>query len=131
MKEFLGYKCDHCSKLYQKKHACSDHEEICLKNPENYKPCLDSCEFLKRKEIEYYTGFDDYHSGEPVYKKTKGFHCSKLDKLMMHPNMERSNLDISYVYLDSEETEQHKMPCSCPHLKNWQMEIDNLDNIFK
>ena len=132
MIEFHGYKCEHCKKKYERKHACADHEETCLKNPKNYRACLDSCEFLKRKGIEYYTGIDNYYSGEPEYKKTEGFYCSKYDKLLMHPKMERSNLELSYVYVEEDEIKQEQMPEKCEGLNNWKMNLDHsLGKIFK
>lgn len=37
--------CDHCNKLYQRKHAAIKHEERCYKNPVNHRPCFE-CKHL-------------------------------------------------------------------------------------
>ncbi|MFT5450582.1 MAG: hypothetical protein ACI9N9_000059 [Enterobacterales bacterium] len=49
MKEFNGYKCDHCSKLYQRKGACESHEVSCKKNPENKRPCFECKNLIKER----------------------------------------------------------------------------------
>lgn len=43
------YFCDHCNKVYQRKHNCVKHEDLCKKNPENIPLCY-SCEFCEKKE---------------------------------------------------------------------------------
>jgi len=44
------YKCDHCNKLYQRKHACIKHEIACHKNPENHRVCFGCMHLCKKKK---------------------------------------------------------------------------------
>jgi hypothetical protein len=55
MKKIQALKCDHCSKLYQRKGACESHELSCKKNPENKRPCFE-CKHLTKERYE-----DDGH----------------------------------------------------------------------
>lgn len=112
MKEFTGYKCDHCGKLYQREHACETHERKCMKNPVNHRDCLNFCSHLDRRDIEYDTGLTDYLSGEPVYRKSRAFHCNLKKQLMLHPKVENEN-NLSWVLLNGEESEQFQMPRKC------------------
>tara|TARA_R110002012_G_scaffold155511_2_gene316396 strand:+ start:206 stop:592 length:387 start_codon:yes stop_codon:yes gene_type:complete len=80
MKEFKGYKCDHCGKLYQKKHACEKHEEkLCSKSPNNQHPCH-KCKYLEVGEGEYITS---NCMGYDVEVRQKFFFCSKK-KVNLH-----------------------------------------------
>lgn len=71
MKEVPAYLCEHCGKVYLKRHACKKHEEdICPKNPE-IRPLCYSCEhyheeLMKREIIAYYL---ETYFGEDVYEK--------------------------------------------------------------
>ena len=77
MKEFQGYKCDRCGKLYQRKHACEKHEnELCRKHPNNSHPCW-FCPHLTDSLENTFIG-DDSYSGE-VWIKQKSFYCKKKE----------------------------------------------------
>jgi len=52
MIEIKGYKCEHCSKLYQRVKSCELHEKLCRKNPENWTPCFHCAHFVKGA-VEY------------------------------------------------------------------------------
>ena len=60
------YKCDYCRKLYQRKHACIEHEPNCRKNPDNFQKCFDGCVNLIKKEVIY---FLDLYGGEHKMSK--------------------------------------------------------------
>ena len=108
------YKCDFCPKELKRKHAMSNHEERCYKNPENDRPCL-HCQNLEQKEIEFYTGIDTYHGAGPIYRKSKTFYCKAKDILLLHPKTAyfTGHGQISWVNLNDVETEQFDMPLTC------------------
>lgn len=78
------YNCDHCNKLYQRKHAIIKHEPICSLNPENRRPCF-GCVSLIKKEvvIESETEYN-------VYRDTKNvLFCKKKEVHLYPPKIER------------------------------------------
>ena len=82
-KNITAYFCSHCNKLYQRKHACIDHEKLCMSNPEIERACY-SCIHFEKKDIRYY--FDSY-PGED-HRKLSLLHCKKLDKFLYPPKVE-------------------------------------------
>lgn len=75
MKEFQGYKCDHCGKLYQRKKACKKHEnELCGKAPKNNHPCF-NCPHLHVEIIDVFYGH--HYNGAEIWNKSKAFQCTK------------------------------------------------------
>jgi len=77
MKEFKGYKCDHCGKLYQIKHACEKHENIsCRKHPKNDHRCW-HCPHIQVSIEDLFVG-DCPYSGEE-WRKQKTFYCKKKE----------------------------------------------------
>ena len=77
MKEFQGFKCEHCGKLYQLKYACEKHEDkTCKKHPNNLHPCW-RCPHLVESVVDHFLG-DDPYSGE-VWVKAKAFYCDKKE----------------------------------------------------
>ena len=92
-KKMLIHICEHCRKLYQRKHACERHEKYCKKNPDNKHACFEFCNYLKRVEVED-THFD-YHGNE-LYDYISGieFHCTKTDTEMFSYIAERKGLDV-------------------------------------
>ena len=77
MKEFQGFKCDHCGKLYQKKHACEKHEgSLCRKHPNNSHPCW-FCPHLSESTIDHFRGEDPY-MGE-IWVKSRSYYCKKKE----------------------------------------------------
>lgn len=71
------YGCGFCKKKLFRKHAMVKHEEFCTRNPKNFAMCS-GCKFLREEMVEISTGSD--YNGEENFIKSKGFHCSKLDK---------------------------------------------------
>ena len=101
------YKCDFCGKKLFRKHAMSNHEEVCFNNPKNFKACMD-CKFLEKIQIDapWNQGHPDYCSNE---KQVSTFNCNKLDKMMFPFSIERKKLHIKYdTYAD-----QEPMPNQC------------------
>lgn len=109
------YKCDFCKKELKRKHAMEIHENQCNSNPINQRPCLSGCSHLGQRDIEYYTGTDNYQSGEPNYRKGLAFYCELKDKFMLHPKLEyKDNVEnLQTVYFENKEVEQEWMPKKC------------------
>ncbi len=80
------YKCDHCNKWYQRKHACINHEEICFNNPENSRPCF-SCHYLEKVKYDL---FYDTFNGESK-REIEIFQCQKTKKYLHTPQNEIKN----------------------------------------
>lgn len=78
------YKCEHCRKLYQIKKFAIIHEQVCKKNPENYRACF-GCKFLIKKEA---TIFEDHPMmGESQYDANILF-CSSKNIFVYPPIVE-------------------------------------------
>lgn len=78
------YICSHCKKEYKRKHACVNHELICLKNPVNRRACF-GCNHLKKKQaFAYYSTFN----GGEMERKITLFHCEKINSFLYPPNVE-------------------------------------------
>jgi hypothetical protein len=75
MKEFKGFKCDHCGKLYQRKHACEKHEnKFCNKHPNNLHQCW-WCPYLSSKMVNHYLG--EHFDGSEIWAEKRAFFCEK------------------------------------------------------
>ena len=83
-KEITAYFCSHCNKLYQRKHACLNHEKICYSNPDAQRACY-VCIHLKKKDITHH--YDTYCGAS--YETINIFHCNKLNKFVYPPNVEQ------------------------------------------
>lgn len=114
IKNVTIYRCDFCKKELKRKHAMSNHEERCYRNPINDRPCL-HCPNLEQKEIEFYTGIDTYGNCEPIYRASKTFYCKAKDILLLHPKTAyfTGRGSIAWVQLNGVETEQFDMPERC------------------
>ncbi len=119
------YKCEFCKKELKRKHAMVTHELRCSGNPINKRPCL-YCQHLDRKEISYYSGVDDFFSGEPIYRNGKAFYCKAKDILILHPKTQYLNnrFNLVSVELDGEEVEQEEMPTYCETFKNIYLDMN-------
>lgn len=84
MKTITAYKCDHCGKVYQLKHAAGIHETRCIKNPKNNRACL-SCIHLHKKGA---TIFYDYADASEQERHLDLFHCEKVDSYLYPPSVE-------------------------------------------
>ena len=81
MKEITAYKCDFCSKKYERKSAAITHEEKCLKRPENVVICH-GCNFIQDREVQH-TTFD--HNGSDYQSPVKVFYCPKIVSYIYPP----------------------------------------------
>jgi hypothetical protein len=99
--------CDHCEKRLIVRSAMEKHEKACYRNPENQRACS-GCFHLKEIEVGY---FWDHFDGEHV-TKTKGFHCSKLDKTLYPYKVEKMGLPDKHP---EHFEDQEPMPKQCEH----------------
>jgi hypothetical protein len=99
------YRCEHCNKLYQIKNACAKHEELCLKNPKNFRACLNGCVHLNKKttEISY-----DAPDGGERYREVELLHCDKLNTFLYPPKVEAKK-----NWYETSDTENNPMPKVC------------------
>lgn len=104
------YKCDFCSKLYQRKHFAEQHEIKCKKNPDNFRICHE-CAHLNSKTEEY---FFDTGYGEDS-RKVKVFYCDKI-KTFLHPASVEHSEQGAYE-LGYESNEPMKKECEMLELK--------------
>lgn len=98
------YRCEHCNKFYQRKHACKIHEGHCNKNPENYRACLNHCEHLHKKEVRHY--YDTY-CGES-WENVTLLHCKKKDIFVYPPKVE-----VKKNWFDLGDKFNEPMPKKC------------------
>ena len=107
MKEFKGYKCEHCGKLYQLEHACEKHENIsCRKHPNNDHPCW-HCPHIQVSVEDNFLG-DDHYNGE-VWIKSKAFYCKKKDVNLYSHYFDRHIKSYDPAQFD-ESKPQERMP---------------------
>jgi hypothetical protein len=90
------YNCDHCNKMYQRKHACEQHEKDCFKNPINHRPCLD-CMNLTMIEQTIYG--NDWTGGE-TQTKVNAFFCRAKGIALYPPKTENRNDGRVYEFGD-------------------------------
>ena len=86
------YKCEHCRKMYQKKHFCEKHEPRCNENPVNDRPCF-SCKHLEKVET-LAIGF--HYDGSDYEYKANVLRCSLKDTCLIPPiaNHRGNHLDL-------------------------------------
>jgi len=97
------YFCDHCNKLYQKKHSCISHENLCKRNPENIPACYSClfCEMAHEKhDVNIY--YEDFGIDRIEQKNFSVLKCSKLGiylKPILSDKRDRKikELDLSQV----------------------------------
>jgi hypothetical protein len=113
------YNCDHCNKMYQRKHACEQHERDCFKNPANHRPCLD-CMNLTMIEQTIYG--NDWMGGEVQTKEMLSFAALKeLPFIRQRPKIEMMvvfmNLEITQMnQCQKHATKQILFSCKMNHL---------------
>lgn len=105
------YRCDHCNKLYLRKHATVNHEKVCSKNTDNFRKCLDGCVHLIKKDAKVYIGVDDYYSGEPYYWDKSLLYCDKKKTFLYPPKSEHKN--NFFTEFEDENNENNPMPKEC------------------
>lgn len=93
------YKCEHCNRLYQRKHHCLNHELGCKKRPDYLRPCH-NCKLLKKVKA---TAWDIDEYGDEYGKVVDVLFCEKLDCFIYPPSvaakgnafeMERLNVEM-------------------------------------
>lgn len=105
------YKCEHCNKWYQRKHFAESHESICLRNPENKRPCY-GCKNLTKKEVLIYSGYDSYYTCEPVNWLKNFLFCNKKQIFLYTP---QNQVKGNYLHIDENGNnfENNPMPKEC------------------
>lgn len=104
------YGCDFCKKKLFVKHAMLKHEDNCLNNPKNIRPCL-SCKNLERETIE--VDFETYNYREGTHytvQEKEVFKCALYDTLMFPFSIERKDLHNKYP---NTYDNQEPMPKEC------------------
>lgn len=77
------YKCEHCKKLYQRRHACEKHEKHCWQNPENDRACL-NCVHLRKERVTIEEGHPDH----PYEVNFDAFYCGIIASFVYTPKTE-------------------------------------------
>lgn len=104
-KTITGYFCDHCKRLYQRKHFAIQHEINCTKNPDNFRPCF-GCSHCKKKTVGVFVqGHNSYCT-----VGTSVLFCEKLGTGLVHPKQQRTGF-----WYDLEDHENDPMPRNCIH----------------
>lgn len=67
MKEVTAYRCDHCGKIYLRKHQCRNHEPLCTLNPLT-RPLCYSCQHYQeaREDERVRVYFDSGYPDNPL-----------------------------------------------------------------
>ena len=113
MKEIIGYKCDFCGKLYQRKWIVLEHEKACRLNPTNWSKCS-GCKHIQKvsryieNNNEYYCA-DEYGTMAKAVK-IKMFHCNKLNKDLYPALILRKRLHKRHP---EHFAKQKQMPSEC------------------
>ena len=115
------YKCEHCSKLYQRKHFAIKHELSCKKNPLNFRKCF-NCEHCAFIEDSI---FEDTWRGTEDETKVKTFFCNAKDHYLHPPKAEHKG----NVYEFGDKSNE-PMPMECDKFKNCNGWMEELDDIF-
>jgi hypothetical protein len=78
------YYCEHCKKHGLSKPAMEHHENICHKNPENFRPCFDCVRLTKKRT----TIFHDYPDGSQSEIPVDILYCQAHNKFLHTPQNE-------------------------------------------
>ena len=111
MKEIKAFKCDHCSKIYQRKHYAKIHEQKCSKNHNNDRACFGR-KFLEKVELPVYVENSFIYEEE----QTKDvLICAKFKTGVYPPSVENHPTMNGYEILGNElEIDGNKpMPREC------------------
>jgi hypothetical protein len=105
------YQCDYCNKTYLNKYFAAKHESLCVKNPENKRPCY-GCIDLTKKNAEIYSGIDDWFNGEPIYFTKRFLFCKKHEKFLYTPqNAIKGN--CNHIDENGDDFKNYAMPLDC------------------
>ena len=97
------YKCDFCSRWYQRKHFAEAHEKSCTRNPDNYRRCLDGCKNLVKNTA--------YHVDVNYIGDEDGFYllyCKAKKVFLYPPKIEHRK---SWIELDNEKNNPMVIEC--------------------
>lgn len=102
------YRCEHCGKIYLRKHHCENHEEMCKKNPENFRACF-GCNYLEKRETEA------YNSGYSGWCETKVSLCyCKKKEIFVYPSQVEIKGNMPIL---SDDSTNEPMPKVCSDFK--------------
>lgn len=110
------YGCDFCKKKLIVKSAMIRHEDNCLNNPKNIRPCL-SCDHMERvkMDVEFIRGYNHQYGETEFYtKEIDVFRCKLYDKMMFPFSIERK--DLHNIYPET-YSGQEPMPKECEGFK--------------
>jgi len=98
------YKCDFCNRWYQRKHFAELHEKSCIKNPDNYRRCLDACHNLEKRsahpvDVNYIGDEDSFYL----------LYCKAKEIFLYPPKVEHRK---SWFELDNEKNEPMVKECN-------------------
>lgn len=71
MKEVTAYRCDYCKKLYMRSGTCANHEELCLKNPQNIPLCYTCKHFIPSYETDFMSLYDNLGYEDTQYREIR------------------------------------------------------------
>jgi hypothetical protein len=97
------YRCDYCNKLYLRRNACVEHEELCWKNPKNNRACY-NCHCLTKEDTSYY---EDSFYGE-IERILKLFYCRKK-KIYLYTHLQEKKKN----WFDLGDDINEPMPIDC------------------
>lgn len=114
------YFCEHCNKLYQRKHNCIKHEDLCKQNPENIPLCY-GCEHCEKKQTNLLVEVQRLGSNLGVYydEEERTFdllHCNAKNVYLKPIVSVKKGSDFCPNLLD--EIEQIITPMKCDKFKS-------------
>jgi hypothetical protein len=118
MKEVIAYKCEFCSKLYEKRANLVKHAPVCKKNPVNFRPCF-ACKFSLKVYmpivIENSVGYEQIIEERIII-------CDKLKRGIYPPKVERHKTLDAYSISDNHLgiTENLPMPKECDSYEDFE-----------
>ena len=119
MKEIKAFKCDHCSKIYQRKHNAKVHEQKCSKNHDNNRACF-GCRFLEKLELPVILTNSVGH--EEIADRGV-LVCMKFKTGVYPPSVERNTISNGYDIADNvyeiEGNRAMTTECEGKELDNW------------
>ena len=112
-KQITAHFCDHCNKLYQREKAAIQHEIVCNKNPNNFRPCF-GCDFLTKKEHSIYR--DGYYGENEIIVNV--LFCTKKKEFLIPPSVEHKRNSLSDEYEPMPIYCKYPLNYSANHFKN-------------
>jgi len=113
------YECEYCGKYYKKKHFAIRHENICTKNPDNWRACHECYNVTKKKVSTL-----DKHYGSD---KTFYFLYCKEKEIFIHPPKVEKLGNNNNFNSDGTRFESVVMPKECDRQKFF---IDDAIDLF-